>query len=84
DGERICLSERLFNCRAGFTREDDDLPARFFSESGTSGESIEVPPLDRGEFESALSRYYANRGCDGAGTPVPEKLAELGIGEKTP
>jgi aldehyde:ferredoxin oxidoreductase len=84
DGERICLSERLFNCRAGFTREDDDLPARFFSEAGTSGENIEVPPLDRGEFESALSRYYANRGCDGAGTPVPEKLAELGIGEKTP
>jgi aldehyde:ferredoxin oxidoreductase len=84
DGERICLSERLFNCRAGFTREDDDLPSRFFSESGTSGEGIEVPPLDRGEFESALSRYYANRGCDGAGTPVPEKLAELGIGEKTP
>jgi aldehyde:ferredoxin oxidoreductase len=84
DGERICLAERLFNCRAGFTREDDDLPARFFSESGTSGEGIDVPPLDRREFDSALSRYYANRGCDGAGIPVPEKLAELGIGEKTP
>jgi len=85
DGERICLSERLFNRRAGFTRADDDLPARFFSQPGTAGEGIVIPPIDRGTFEAALSRYYANRGCDGTGMPLPEKLAEFGLGgEKTP
>ena len=79
DGERICLAERLFNCRAGFTRDDDDLPSRFFSEAGTSGDGIEIPPIDRAEFEAALSRYYASRGCDGTGTPLPATLAGLGI-----
>jgi aldehyde:ferredoxin oxidoreductase len=85
DGERICLSERLFNHRAGFTRADDDLPARFFSLPGTSGDGIDIPPIDRGAFEAALSRYYANRGCDGTGMPLPETLAEFGLGGgKTP
>ncbi len=84
DGDRICLSERLFNCRAGYTRKDDDLPLRFFSEPGSAGDDIGIPPLDRGEFEKALSRYYANRGCDGSGVPVPEKLAALEIGGNTP
>ena len=84
DGERVCLSERLFNCRAGFTRDDDDLPARFFTEAGTSGDGIEIPPIDRAEFEAARSRYYANRGCDETGTPLPAALARLGIGGETP
>ncbi len=84
DGERVCLSERLFNCRAGFTRDDDDLPARFFTEAGTSGDGIEIPPIDRAEFEAARSRYYANRGCDETGTPLPAALAGLGIGGETP
>ena len=83
DGERICLSERLFNRRTGFTRADDDLPARFFSQPGTAGEGIDIPPIERGTFEAALSRYYANRGCDGTGMPLPEKLAEFGLGGET-
>lgn len=84
DGERICLAERLFNLNAGFSRGDDDLPPRFFSEAGTPGDGITVPPLDRGEFEAALSRYYRIRGCDGTGRPLPQKREELGLGGEGP
>jgi aldehyde:ferredoxin oxidoreductase len=61
-GERIWLTERFYNARNGFTRADDDLPARFFTEAGTEGEGIDVPPIDRARFGEELTKYYLIRG----------------------
>ncbi len=68
-GERIWNLERMFNIRAGFSRKDDTLPARFFGKGG----------IDRVEFEMALDEYYLLRGWDGNGVPLRETLRELGL-----
>jgi len=61
-GERIYLTERFYNCENGFSSKDDALPERFFSESGSAGEGIDVPPIDRVRFEEELQKYYRIRG----------------------
>lgn len=61
-GRRICLTERFYNCDNGFGVQDDVLPERFFLEPGSSGEGIEVPPVDRVRFEEELQKYYRIRG----------------------
>ncbi len=61
-GRRICLTERFYNCANGFSRADDMLPERFFSEPGSSGDGIEIPPIDRKRFEEELDKYYRIRG----------------------
>ncbi|GAB4237713.1 MAG: aldehyde ferredoxin oxidoreductase family protein [Deltaproteobacteria bacterium] len=61
-GERICLTERCYNAQNGFTRTDDGLPERFFTEPGSSGEGIDVPPIDRSRFEEELTKYFRIRG----------------------
>ncbi len=66
-GERIWNLERLFNIKAGFSREDDTLPERFFESGG----------LNKDEFGKALDEYYQFRGWDKNGVPTREKLKEL-------
>ncbi|HZV83301.1 MAG TPA: aldehyde ferredoxin oxidoreductase family protein [Geobacteraceae bacterium] len=61
-GRNICLTERFYNWRNGFTATDDDLPERFFSEAGSSGEGVEIPPLDRERFLVERGKYYHIRG----------------------
>jgi aldehyde:ferredoxin oxidoreductase len=78
-GERTVLLERHINCLNGFRRKDDMLPERFYTEEGSSGDNIEIAPIDRNDYEQALTRYYHTRGCDDDGVPLPEKLNELGI-----
>jgi aldehyde:ferredoxin oxidoreductase len=78
-GERIYYNERMMNARNGFSREDDDLPPRFFEEEGTSGSNICVAPLDRGEFLTARANYYRVRGLDADGRPVRAKARELAL-----
>ncbi len=68
-GERIWNLERLFNIGAGFSRDDDCLPGRFFESGG----------IDRAEFERALGEYYLLRGWDENGVPGREKLGELNL-----
>ncbi len=63
-GRRICLTERYYNCANGFSRKDDLLPERFFNESGSSGDGIEIHPLDRQRFEEELDKYYRIRGLN--------------------
>lgn len=63
-GRRICLTERFYNCANGFSRKDDILPERFFTEHGSSGDGIEVPPIDRQRFEEELGKYYRIRGLN--------------------
>ncbi|RKZ07875.1 aldehyde ferredoxin oxidoreductase [Candidatus Fermentibacteria bacterium] len=78
-GERIYFRERMMNAKCGFTSEDDDLPPRFFCEAGSSGDGIEIPPVDREEFLEARSKYYRIRGLDGKGIPLGSFTGELGI-----
>jgi aldehyde:ferredoxin oxidoreductase len=66
-GRRICLTERFYNCANGFSRKDDCLPERFFTEPGTSGDGIEILPIDRGRFGEELDKYYRIRGLNSEG-----------------
>lgn len=67
-GRNICLTERCYNLDNGFTLADDDLPGRFFNEPGSSGEGIEIAPLDRGRFLQERAKYYHIRGLAEDGT----------------
>lgn len=67
-GERIYLTERWYNCKNGFTVADDQLPERFYAEPGSSGEGIEVFPIDRARFAEELQKYYRIRGLTPTGT----------------
>ncbi|MFH1217264.1 MAG: aldehyde ferredoxin oxidoreductase family protein [Pseudomonadota bacterium] len=78
-GERIYYHERIMNTLNGFTIGDDDLPRRFFTEPGSSGNAIEITPLDRVAFLEARTRYYRIRGLDETGLPTKEKAKELGL-----
>ncbi|AJE03661.1 aldehyde ferredoxin oxidoreductase family protein [Geobacter pickeringii] len=61
-GRRIYLTERFYNCVNGFDAKDDILPERFFVEAGSSGEGIEILPVDRPRFAEELQKYYRIRG----------------------
>ena len=63
-GRRIVLTERFYNCANGFSRADDMLPERFFTEPGSSGDGIDIHPLDRVRFEEELDKYYRIRGLN--------------------
>jgi aldehyde:ferredoxin oxidoreductase len=78
-GERIYYRERIMNARNGFTAADDDIPARFFQESGSSSESIRIAPISRSEFLQERAAYYRIRGLDAQGLPTPEKCQELAL-----
>ncbi len=76
-GERICNLERLFNLREGFTRRDDTLPKRLLKEA-IMGKDGHLHTVD---IERLLDDYYAARGWDGEGIPLPETLERLGLSE---
>ncbi len=61
-GEEIILTERRYNRENGFTRADDRLPERFFTEAGTAGEGVTIPPIDRERFAEELEKYHRMRG----------------------
>jgi aldehyde:ferredoxin oxidoreductase len=63
-GRRIYLTERFYNCANGFSRKDDILPERFFTEPGSSGDGIDIFPIDRLRFEEELDKYYRIRGLN--------------------
>ncbi|HEX9021914.1 MAG TPA: aldehyde ferredoxin oxidoreductase C-terminal domain-containing protein, partial [Nitrospirota bacterium] len=60
-GEKIILSERRCNRENGFTRDDDFLPERFYTEAGSSGEGIEILPIDKKRFVEELEKYNRMR-----------------------
>lgn len=61
-GEVICTNERAMNKANGFTKDDDDLPERFFTEQGSSDANLSVKPIDREAFLKARDAYYTIRG----------------------
>jgi len=78
-GERIYYNERIMNAENGFGLCDDDLPARFFTEEGTSGGGVEIKPIDREEFVEARTNYYTIRGLDKNGQPTEATIKRLGL-----
>lgn len=78
-GERIVYQGRCMLHEAGCGSEQDDLPARFFREAGSETETQKIPALDRGDFLEARAAYYAVRGLDKDGNPLPEKAEALGL-----
>lgn len=75
--ERIAALERLFNVKAGMTREHDDLPRRFKQEPITiEGRGRVISEEDRARM---LNDYYRERGWDPDGVPLAETLEKLQV-----
>ena len=78
-GERIWNLEKLFNLKAGLTREDDKLPGKCLEP--VLGKTSQSSVIDEAKFEAMLDEYYRLRGWNAEGVPREEKLEELGIAE---
>ncbi|RPI56804.1 MAG: hypothetical protein EHM56_04175 [Chloroflexi bacterium] len=76
--DRIETTTRLFNLRQGLGRQDDTLPARILEEPLPDGPA-RGQLFGREGLERMKDEYYALRGWDAAGVPLPETLARLGI-----
>jgi aldehyde:ferredoxin oxidoreductase len=77
-GERIRNVERLYNVRAGMTRQDDVPPARFFQPIPSG--PYQGERLERDAWDAMLNQYYALSGWDTAtGHPTKAKLDALGL-----
>lgn len=74
-GERIYNLERDFNNRAGFTRKDDDLPARLKTEAAKAGPAKGMVS----GIDEMIPKYYDVRGWDAEGQLKPETRARLGL-----
>jgi aldehyde:ferredoxin oxidoreductase len=74
-GERIWNQERLFNLKAGLTKDDDSLPNRMLKDpmplGPAKGQVVELEPM--------LAEYYQVRGWDKNGVITKDKLTELGL-----
>ena len=77
-GEKVYNLERCFNIREGFTRKDDTLPKRMYTEplqgGLRDGEVIRKP-------DTIIDEYYDARAWDRNGIPTRETLARLGLEE---
>jgi aldehyde:ferredoxin oxidoreductase len=78
---RVATLERLFNCEAGATADDDALPARFAELPVTAeGKERRVSAEDQ---ERMRRDYYRVRGWDERGRPTAELLRALRIEART-
>ncbi|MFT5259250.1 MAG: aldehyde:ferredoxin oxidoreductase [Saprospiraceae bacterium] len=74
-GERIWNLERQFNLLAGLTKADDTLPKRILTEPAPSGTAKGLVC----KLDVMLPEYYAARGWDADGVPLPETLERLSL-----
>jgi aldehyde:ferredoxin oxidoreductase len=77
-GERSINMARIFNLKAGYTKEDDTLPDRLF-EPLQNGR-LKGNAISRDDFKEAILMYYSMMGWDEEGIPSKAKLYELGLG----
>lgn len=75
-GDRIWNLERLWNLKAGLTKEDDTLPDRVLKEPIQTGPS----KGDISHLGVMLPEYYKLRGWDKEGVPTETKLRSLALG----
>ena len=74
-GERTWNLERKFNCDAGFTGADDNLPERLLKDAAKAGPAKgKVAELDK-----MLPEYYELRGWTSDGVPTNETLSRLDL-----
>ena len=77
-GEKVYNLERCFNVREGFSRKDDILPKRMYTEplkgGLRDGEVIRKP-------DTIIDEYYDARGWDRNGIPTAATLTRLGLQE---
>ncbi len=73
-GMRDWTLKRGINNLLGITKKDDALPKKLLTALEEGGAAGSVP-----DVELLLSEYYAVRGLDDRGYPLPEKLTELGL-----
>ena len=77
-GEKVYNLERCFNIRDGFSRKDDTLPKRMYTEplkgGMRDGEIIRKPDV-------IIDEYYEARGWDRNGIPTKATLKRLGLEE---
>jgi aldehyde:ferredoxin oxidoreductase len=77
-GERANTLMRLFNCREGFTPEDDVLPQRMHE--GIGNGALKGERVDPEQFLAARRLYYEMAGWDPeTGRPTAARLAELDV-----
>lgn len=79
--DRIETAIRLVNVREGFDRKDDTLPARILEEPLPDGPA-EGQLFGTEGLEAMKDEYYALRGWDDRGVPLPETLDRYGISWK--
>jgi len=79
-GERINNLKKLFNIREGWTRDEDTLPERVFTEKLPTGMVAGVG-LEREDLHMMVQGYYRARGWSEDGMIPEEKLRELGLAE---
>ena len=78
-GDAIVTLSKCFNVRAGWTRDDDHPPERFFKQAHTRGPTKGVTLEEKG-YQTLLSGYYKARGWDeNTGIPTDETLKNLGL-----
>lgn len=74
---RTLTLERIFNLRAGFTKNDDWLPDRFYNESlDIEGRSVKC---DRSAFNQMHNEYYEAMGWDRDGIPMIQTLQKFDL-----
>jgi len=77
-GERIWNLTRLFNLKAGFDADDDNLPQKIMNQPLEKGPNA-GKVFKKEDFEHAKAIYYKLRDWDEKGIPSRKKLAELGL-----
>ncbi len=77
-GERIWNLTRLFNLKAGMTKEHEDLPRRFKDEPLPDGPAA-GHRFSESDLQRLLADYYVARGWDENGVPTQERLKVLEV-----
>ncbi|MHA1268335.1 MAG: aldehyde ferredoxin oxidoreductase family protein [Candidatus Helarchaeota archaeon] len=87
-GERINTLQKMLNVREGYSRKDDILPERIYTEPLGTKPSIplmdyyKTKKLTKEDVDKLIDDYYIERGWETKnGIPTKEKLIELGLEE---
>jgi aldehyde:ferredoxin oxidoreductase len=73
----------MFNLREGFSRKDDTLPERYFSEPTSTGLPIaRGKSIDKSKFEKMLDEYYELHAWDNNGHPKSMTLKRLRLDDE--
>jgi aldehyde:ferredoxin oxidoreductase len=81
--QRVVAAKKLYNLREGWTREEDTLPQRFFSE-GLPGQTAAQSYLPRERLRTMIQAYYTARSWDEDGLVPASTIAQLGLEELEP